>query len=131
MTIKSRQITVFIVMLACSAILAAASYHHLRREWIMYRKGERLMLNRDYEGAIPFLAAARGISDTNPRVLKDLGLACIAAGRFPEAADAFRAYLKHDPLNRGARIQLARALFWSGRYHESAVEYKTALGEHP
>lgn len=131
MTIKTRQISLFFLMLACTATLAVISYHHLRGEWILYRQGKVLLQKEDYQGAIPFFAASLEKKISTPQVLADLGLAYLAIGRFSQATEAYRAYLDRRPQDRQARIQLARALSWSGRYDEAIVEYRTFLGADP
>jgi tetratricopeptide (TPR) repeat protein len=131
MTTQTRQTATFLLILAVAALLAVTCYHRFRPEWVLYRKGERLLAKQDYRGAIPYFVASLAKRNTNPDILENLGRAYSATGRFPEAVDAYRTYLSHNPDNRDARIQLARALSWSGRYNEAAIEYKIALGDHP
>lgn len=127
-TRKNRQHLLFIIMLAGSALLAIMSYHAMRNDLVLFRKGEQRLARKDFQGAIPLFIESFKLGNSSPKLLQSLGDACREVGS-PLAIDAYRRFLVKFPDDRNVRIKLARSLAWYGQYNESVIEYRKVLGE--
>lgn len=127
-TIKKRQHLIFALLLGLSALLAILSYHGIRKDMILFRKGEQLLARQDFRSAIPFFVESFRLGNSSPKLLKSLGDACREAGS-SLAIDVYKRILSEFPEDRNVRIKLARSLAWHGQYNESVIEYRKALGE--
>lgn len=128
---RTRQYALFALFLVSSAILAVPCYHGVRKGWVAFRKGETLYAEHNFRDAIPVFVKSFQMGNSSPKLLKLLGDACVAEGRFPEAIEAYRFFLGKYPARSDVRISLARVLTWSGRFDEAVKEYRKALGEQP
>ena len=129
--LKIKQYLIFIFLLAVSVLLAIFGYREVRRDMVLFRKGEQLLVKHDFQSAAIFLSESFRLGNSSPKLLKSLGEACRGAGRTQEAIEAYRLYLKQFPVDRTIRISLARLLTRHGHYNEAAVEYRKVLGDNP
>lgn len=80
------------------------------------------------EAVLPSLAA-RG--EDAAVVYAALGDACLALGRFDDAADNYSEALQRDPANNTAQVNRATALQRTGRRTEAIEAYRKTLESHP
>jgi len=66
----------------------------------------------------------------NLDALRELGNAQLQAGRFNDAVDTFRGYLRRSP-DPGVEVSLARLLSWSGNSEEARSLYEQVLRADP
>lgn len=130
-TLKNQQYLIFLLLLGGAALLAFASYHLTRKEMVLFRQGEQKLAGKDFQGAVSRLTESFQTGNSSLKLLESLGDACFGAKKFPEAIEAYKAFLRQTPDNRSIRIKLVDVLTLSGRPDEAAVEYRKLKGTPP
>ncbi len=87
--------------------------------------------NTVYRSEIAIWGDTAAHRPANPRAHNNLGAALVAAGRLPEAAEAYRAALRLKPDYADARTGLGRVLSAEGRSAEAVAAYREALRLRP
>jgi len=82
----------------------------------------------DANAGLQAIQRAVGLDRLDPRAYRTLGLALIAARRYPEAVDAMRQALALSPAATGAHAAIGEALYLSGQTEAAAAEYAREPG---
>lgn len=126
MSAASRQNVSYFILTVITAVLTFYAYGVLNKEWVIFREAENNYSIKQYARAIPLYLEA-GNKSTDGQL--HLALSYVAMGKFKEAIPLYRNYLSLHPDNKEIRLELARALEWSGNLQESEAEYKKILEE--
>ncbi|QLH37613.1 MAG: tetratricopeptide repeat protein [Parachlamydiaceae bacterium] len=61
------------------------------------------------------------------RIIVNLANSYVATGHFDKAIELYKAYLIENPNDIKARLELARALSYIGKFQEAEIEYEKVL----
>lgn len=118
-SLKTRQYTIYAVLLGTTAVLALALYPRLQPQWVNFRRGEHFFLSHQFSLSIPFFQKALAEGLKRPEALKHLGDACLATGQFQAALPVFQRLVQERPDDLGARLSLAGLYDQFGRVDEA------------
>ncbi|MEW6261011.1 MAG: tetratricopeptide repeat protein [Thermodesulfobacteriota bacterium] len=119
MTIRSKQLLFFVLLLACSGWVSVVVYRSTHFPWIIYRQGLNHFSENRFQEAIPALNSAirNGISRIDAWM--SLGDSYMATQRFEDALDVYEGLLRIDPDNVQGTWKAAGLYEQFGRFDES------------
>lgn len=128
-TLVSRQVLIYIFLLALTSVVTTYVYFQTRSEWILYHKGKLLYDDKNYGKAAILLQQALDDGAGSRDAYFYLGDSYAADKQFEEAEKVFRSYLVNNPKDLEARVKLARVLSYMGKLDESQKEYEQVIKE--
>jgi tetratricopeptide (TPR) repeat protein len=131
-SLKTRQYTVYGILLGIAVFLALAVYPRVKPQWVDFRRGERLFLAQRFSLAIPFFQKALTEGLKRPEALKHLGDAYLATGQFQAALPVFQRLVQERPDDMGARLGLVGLYDQFGQVDEALalLEQRPKLWAH-
>lgn len=119
MTIRSKQLLFFVLLLACSGWVSVVVYRSTHFPWIIYRQGLNHFSENRFQEAISALDTAirKGISRIDAWM--SLGDSYMATQRYEEALEAYEGLLRMDPASVQAIWKVAGLYEQFGRFNES------------
>ncbi len=118
-SLKTRQYTIYAILLGTTAVLALALYPRIQPQWVNFRRGEHLFLSHHFSLSIPFFQKALAEGLKRPEALTHLGDAYLATGQFQAALPVFQRLVQERPEDMGARLSLAGLYDQFGRVDEA------------
>ena len=130
LNIKQKQYILYAGFLLATVFLVATVYPSVNREWIYYRKAEKLFISGQFSKAIPFYRQAIDAGITIPKASIRLGDALIATKHFTDALKVFEKTVSLSPDIQNIK-RLAALYDQKGSFDEAIALYEQhkSLGE--
>lgn len=126
-SIAAKQNFFYFLLVVLTSVGTILLYWNTQTDWILYRNAEIKFGEKDYESAIDLYKKSLEAGGTSPRIIEKLTNSYFAIGNFNEAITILREHLLNYPNDKKARLELARALSYTGNLEESEIEYKKTL----
>lgn len=122
---------VLILLIIGSAIATTATYHLLKREWVIYRQAESCFVQREYARAALLYREALEAGLIKPDLYPRLVYSLLMSGQPQEAIVLYKRFFREQPNRLADIIAIADALSRMGRFDEALELYLSAVGRHP
>jgi tetratricopeptide (TPR) repeat protein len=116
----------FIVLLAV-AVLSTVAYHHVHRNWILFRKGENFFARKEFSKAIPYYQKALKEGLDKPELIAHLAHSHLISGNIEESRQLYKKMLSEQPGNLPALYALASVSSLCGQFDEATRLYREIL----
>jgi tetratricopeptide (TPR) repeat protein len=93
----------------------------------LYQRGQMMLQQRDYNGAIEQFRAALSFSRQNPDYQLALARSFMGEGKYADAETTVRGLLDQDPSNGASNLTMARILVKENRIGDASFYYHRAI----
>ncbi|HMB30808.1 MAG TPA: tetratricopeptide repeat protein [Desulfohalobiaceae bacterium] len=118
-TIKSRQYTVYFVVLFLCACSSFFGYHYFESEFVYFRKVENALTSGNNTLALKYFNQAQQAVLHSRRLGLQLGNLFLANNQFKKAEKIFQSLLISRPKNISIRYKLALVMNINGRHNQA------------
>lgn len=123
---ERRQNLSYLLLISMTVLFTGFFYLSTHGPWIYFREAEDNYHAQNYAKAIPFYIRADFSSNV---ALLHLAESYMNVGNFKDAVPVYQRYLLLNPKDKRNRLELARALEWSGNMQEAEIEFKKIVEE--
>lgn len=122
-----KQRLAFAILILCVIAAAHITYAKVHPEWLLFREGDNLFQEGQWEKAIPLLEKSLALGATQPKISAQIAHAYAEIKNYPKAIFWYEAFLKDNPNELWARKALAGMYTANGDFEKASQEYNRIL----